>query len=113
MAKFVGEIGFGATTQTAPGVYEDTITERRYRGDVIRNARELQDGEKVNKDIRVSNSLSIVADQHANENFFAMRYVRWAGALWEVSDVEVQSPRLILRLGGVYNGPEGELAEPA
>lgn len=74
-------------------------------GDILRNTRRLQSGESVNDDLSVGNSISIVADAYANEHFFAMRYVQWAGTLWKVSDVEVQSPRLILRLGGVYNGP--------
>jgi hypothetical protein len=46
-----------------------------------------------------------VADQYANEHFFAIRYVEWAGTLWTVDSVEVQIPRLLLRLGKVYNGP--------
>jgi hypothetical protein len=33
-----------------------------------------------------------------------MRYVEWAGVRWTVQDVEVQRPRLLLRLGEVYNG---------
>jgi len=103
--KFSGEIGYGNSEETLPGVWEDTITERHYFGDVIRNTRKLQDGSKVNDDISVQNSISIVADAYAGENFFAIRYIRWAGALWKVTDVEVQSPRLILRLGSVYNGP--------
>jgi hypothetical protein len=103
--KFSGEIGYGNSEETSPGVWEDTITERHYFGDVIRNTRKLQDGSKVNDDISVQNSISIVADAYAGENFFAIRYIRWAGALWKVTDVEVQSPRLILRLGSVYNGP--------
>lgn len=105
MAKFYGKIGYGATVETAPGVHEEQITERSYYGDVIRNSRQLKDGESVNDDLSVGNSISVVADAYANEHFFAIRYVEWAGALWKVSDVEVQSPRLILRLGGVYNGP--------
>jgi hypothetical protein len=103
--KFSGEIGYGNSVETAPGVWQDTITERHYFGDVIRNTRKLQDGSKVNDDISVQNSISVVADAYAGENFFAIRYIRWAGALWKVTDVEVQSPRLILRLGSVYNGP--------
>jgi hypothetical protein len=103
--KFSGEIGYGSTSETSPGVWEDTITERHYFGDVLRNSRKLQDGQKVNDDLTVQNSISIVADAYAGENFFAIRYIRWAGALWKVTDVEVQSPRLILRLGSVYNGP--------
>jgi len=105
MAKFYGEIGYGETVETAPGVWADNIIEREYYGDVIRNTRSLQEGEKLNNDLSVGNSISIVADAYANEHFFAIRYIKWAGTLWTVSDVEVQSPRLLLRLGGVYNGP--------
>jgi hypothetical protein len=105
MAKFYGEIGYGVTEETTPGVYKDVITEYKYYGDVIRNTRRLENGDKVNNDLTVGNSISIVADAYANQNFFAIRYVKWAGTLWTVSEVEVQSPRLILRLGGVYNGP--------
>lgn len=107
MAKFFGKIGYGVSQETAPGVYEDVITEKDYYGDVIRNSRGLEENDKVNYDLSVGNSISIVADAYANEHFFAIRYIRWAGALWTVTDVEVQRPRLILRLGGVYNGPTG------
>jgi hypothetical protein len=86
-------------------VYADDITERKYYGDVVRNTRKLIDGTDVNSDLSVNNSISIVADAYANEHFFAIRYIRWMGSLWVVSDVDVQAPRLILRLGGVYNGP--------
>lgn len=106
MAKFFGKIGYGATMETAPGVWEDVITVRTYFGDVIRNSSGLQDNAKVNLDLTVGNSISIVADDHAYENFFAIRYVEWAGALWTISNVDVQRPRLVLRLGGVYNGPK-------
>lgn len=105
-AKFFGPVGYGISTETAPGVYEDIITEFNYFGDVIRNTRRLEGGEKVNNDLSVGNSISIVADAYANEHFFAIRYIKWAGALWTISEVEVKSPRLILRLGGVYNGPK-------
>ena len=105
MAKFYGAIGYGETVETAPGVWTDDIVERKYFCDVIRNTRTLQEGEKLNNDLSVGNSISIVADAYANNHFFAIRYIEWAGTLWTVSEVEVQSPRLILRLGGVYNGP--------
>ena len=106
MAKFFGKIGYGATMESTPGVWEDVITVRTYFGDVIRNSSGLQDNAKVNLDLTVGNSISIVADDHAYENFFAIRYVEWAGTLWTVSNVDVQRPRLVLRLGGVYNGPK-------
>ena len=104
--KFFGAIGYGHSTETAPGVWQDVITEKQYTGDVTRNARNLGDGQEVNSDISVQNSISIVADAYASENFFAIRYISWSGTLWVVTAVEVQRPRLLLRLGGVYNGPK-------
>jgi hypothetical protein len=115
MAKFYGAVGYADTsTEVSPGVWEDVIVERKHRGDVLRATRSLQQAdEKVNSDISVDNEISIVADAYASGHIFAIRYVRWAGALWIVSHVEVQSPRLILRLGGVYNGLTGEPASPS
>lgn len=105
MARFYGEVGYGSSVETAPGVWEDVITERKYYGDVLRNTRKLDSGAQVNNDISVGNSISIVSDDDAYGSFFNMRYIKWMGTLWIISEVEVQSPRLILRLGGVYNGP--------
>ena len=104
MAKFFGPIGFAEPAETTPGVWEEAITERYYYGDLIRNVRRLQSSDKVNDDINVSNEVSIVADPFANENFHSMRYVEFMGAKWKITSVEVQYPRLILTIGGVYNG---------
>lgn len=104
MARFYGRIGYGESVETAPGVWTDVITEHSYYGDVVRTQRNLREGENLNFDLNVQNSISIVADAYANDHFFAIRYVEWAGVLWTVSDVEVQSPRLLLRIGEVYNG---------
>lgn len=107
MARFFGEVGYGFSVETpeGSGVYKDEITEASYQGDVIRNVRTLQAGTKVNDDISVSNSISIVADQFAIDNFMNIKYVRWMGKAWIVTNVDVQPPRLILSLGSVYNVP--------
>lgn len=107
MARFFGKVGYGESTEV-DGVWSDVITERSYFGDVTYTARRMQDADKLNDDIVTSNAISIVADPYANQNFVSIRYVEWAGTLWTVNTVEVQSPRLILRLGGVYNGPTPE-----
>lgn len=111
MARFFGVVGYGGAVEKAAGVFEDAIVEFPYFGDVIRNGRGLGESDAttgVNRDIIVQNTISIVADAYANEHFHAMRYVQWAGALWTVQTVEVQSPRLLLRLGPIYNGPRPE-----
>lgn len=107
MARFFGRVGYGTSLEDddESGVWTDTIIEHSYYGDVIRNMRNLQQKDKVNFDLSVQNIISIVADAYANEHFFAIRYVEWVGVLWTVTNVEVQSPRLLLTLGEVYNGP--------
>ena len=104
MAKFFGKIGYAETVETTPGVWEEKITEREYFGDLIRNTRSLQSGEQLNDNINISNEISIVADPFAYENFHSMRYVEFMNAKWKISSVDVQYPRLILSVGGSYNG---------
>ena len=106
MAKFYGAIGYAVTEETTPGIWAESITERMYYGDLTRNTRRLQSAEQLNDNINVANEISIVADPFANENFHSMRYVEFMGAKWKVTSVEVQYPRLILTVGGVYNGEQ-------
>ena len=104
MARFSGKVGYIETVKTGPGKWEPVVTERRYRGDVTRAVRKLENGQDINDDIVINNEISIVADPYAQTHFFAIRYVEWQGIKWKVSNVEVLYPRLILTLGGMYNG---------
>lgn len=106
MAKWYGIIGYAETVETEPGLWEEKIVERHYYGDITRNTRKLQSSGSVNDNVNISNLLSIIADPYANLNFYAMRYAEFMGSKWKITDVEVQSPRLILTLGGLYNGEQ-------
>lgn len=108
MAKFCGKIGFVQTVETSPGIWKEVITEKTYTGDILRNSRKLQGGDRINSDINISNEISIIADPFANGNFHAMRYVVFMGAKWKIESAEVQYPRLILSVGGLYNGGNDE-----
>lgn len=103
MAKFYGEIGYGQSEETSPGVYTDTIITRNYSGDTIKNNRRLQSSDSLNDNINISNEISILADPFANNNFHSMRYVKFMGSKWKITNVDVQSPRLVLTIGGVFN----------
>lgn len=105
MAKFRGIIGFSDTQETAPGVYSEVITEHTYSADVLRDTRSWEKGGNLNDNLTVNNRFSIVADPFANQNFQQMRYIKWMGSAWKITGVEVQRPRLILTVGGVYNAP--------
>ena len=102
MAKWFGKIGYVVTEETEPGVWEETVTEREYFGDMTSDRRKRQNSGEVNDDINLSNVISIVADPFAYQNCSNMAYVEIMGSKWKISDVEVQRPRLILTVGGVY-----------
>ena len=104
MAKWYGAIGFAESSETAPGVHEESIVVRNYFGDLIRNTRRLQSTEYLNDDIVINNEISIIADPYANNHFHSMRYAEFMGAKYKISSVEVQPPRLVLTLGGLWNG---------
>ena len=104
MAKYYGAIGYAESKEVEPGRWEEDITVHNYYGDVMRNTRMLQNSDGVIDNINISNQISIVADPFAYKNFHSMRYAEYMGTKWKVTNVEVQYPRLILTLGGVYNG---------
>lgn len=104
MAKFYGNIGYIKTVEVEPGVWSEEPIEKPYAGDLIRNTSRYQQSGSVNDDISINNNISIIADPFANENFQHMRYVIFMGTKWKITNVEIQYPRIILSIGGVYNG---------
>ena len=115
MAKFYGKIGFEEQTNPAPGVWKPSMTELPYSGDVIKNTnRWAPTPESTNDNLNVNNQISILSDMFANQNFQKMRYVEFMGELWKITNVDAsQYPRLILTMGGVYNGPQAKTATKA
>lgn len=106
MAKWYGVIGYGTQVETKPGVWVEQITERKYYGELLRNNRRLQTANQVNDDVNVALEISIVSDPYAEHNIHTMRYIEFMGTKWKVSTVEPRYPRLILTVGGVYNGKQ-------
>lgn len=104
--KYYGQIGFRSTSETKPGVWEPIIVEHSYYGDVIKNSKRFQGSDRINENLDVNNQISIVADPFARNHFHEMIYIKWMGAAWKITSVDVQFPRLILSIGGVYNGNE-------
>ena len=110
MARFSGNIGFLRTLETDPdehpGVYNEVITEKHYSGDVLSNSRRWdQNGNSLNDNLTINNRISIVANSFARTNLGAMKFVRWLGDTWEITNAEIQYPRIILTIGGQYHEP--------
>lgn len=105
--KFSGKVGFWLKdVETKPGVYESKILEKNYTGDIISNYRRFQPVDnQLNENLKLVNRLSIISDLYMQKNWPSVKYVLWNGVRWNVSSVDVNSyPRIILELGGVYNG---------
>ena len=104
MSKFFGRIGYITQQEISPGIWDDVVVERSYRGDILQNIRKWDSAEQKNDDLTISNRISIIADPFAYDNFSTIRYIWWTGIRWKVNSIEIQRPRLILILGEVYNG---------
>lgn len=110
MARFYGEVGFLRTVEedpeNRPGIYVEKLTKRNYYGDVLSNSRRWDQSGYLNDNLVINNRISIVADSFAKANIGAMKYVKWQGVSWKITNVEIQYPRLILTIGGEYHEPE-------
>ena len=114
MTRFYGAVGYSHTVESVPGVAENVITERSYYGDVLGNTGKLVDTENLNPDIVIQGQISIVADPYAYEHFMHIKYVTWMGVRWKPSSIDAtRPPRIVMRLGEVYNGDTPTTPDPA
>lgn len=105
MTKFVGFVGFATQVETAPGVWVDQIIERRYRGEILQVLTSWEANETLNDELTIRNRISVLADSYMNTNLGVMKYIYFNGTRWKITSMETKRPRIILSLGGVYNGP--------
>ena len=106
MAKFSGKIGFSVESEDGAetGNWGPQITEKQYYGDIMNDTRKWVDGSKINDDFNISNKFSVVANSFAIENIGGMKYVDWHGVKWKIITAEIQPPRIVIYVGGLYNG---------
>lgn len=104
MGKYYGKIGYGITSETVPGVWTNDITERTVYGDILKNSKRQENTEHLNDNLSVSIKISFLSDPFALKNFHLIKYATYLGVPWKVTLVEEEFPRLILTLGGKYNG---------
>lgn len=103
--RYSGKFGFSESTETAPGVMEDVITERDYLGTVEQRTETFSTSDSVLPQYATSTSVSVLSDGVLAENYRNLRYVTYMGERWQVASAVYQFPRLIAYLGEVYNGP--------
>lgn len=102
MAKYYGNIGFATQTETSPGIWEDTIVERPYKGDILRSGRKWDETENLNDNFAITNEFSIVADTFLYSHVPDMRYLTYLGSKFKITSVSIERPRINISVGGVY-----------
>ena len=106
MNKWFGKIGFVMTVQdeVRPSKWIEKVVEKEFYGEVIKNYRRWEQGLSTNDDTNISNQISVLADGFAINNLQYMKYIEFSGAFWKINSIDIQAPRLILGIGGVWNG---------
>ena len=104
MAKFSGRVGYVTQVETVPGVWSPVENDTMMRVDIIRQASNSQNDDKVNSDITLNHRVSLLGDAYSFGNYYSIRWIEIDGHRWEVSSVEIQRPRIIVTLGGIWNG---------
>lgn len=102
MAKYYGMIGFATQEETKPGVWEDVIVKRPYKGDVLRNGRRYDRSEDINDNFTITNQFSIVSDAFLYSHIPALRYLEYMGSKFKIVSTELDRPRVTISVGGVY-----------
>lgn len=103
--RYCGNIGYLIHVREKYEEY-DTWVIRKYKGDVLSTNKYLQQGYSINDSLVVNNRISIVADPYAYDTWDRIRYAEYMGKKLKVTsiDKDLSNKRLILTLGGVYNG---------
>lgn len=109
MARWAGKIGFSIQEETLTngqpsGIWVDKIIERPYKGDLIKAHRSLNNNNQINDSINISNQISFIGDAYIRNNFQYIRYATFMGVKWKIESIDIEQPRLIVTLGGAYNG---------
>lgn len=103
--RYSGKIGYATKVETAPGVWEDVITEREHVGEVIQRTERLDQANSVIPSYRTTTSFSVLSDGVLKERYSDVRYISWKGIRWSVSSVIHKFPRMEMFVAEEYNGP--------
>lgn len=109
MDKFCGKVLFEEQIEKEDGVFVPKSTVRSYKGDIFKNQIGFSNSNNTtNDDLKAQHRISIIQDGYLLKNSSLIKAIEFMGVMWEVTNVEYVRPRLILSIGGVYNGFEGE-----
>lgn len=104
MSKFAGLVGYVTQEESVPGVWSPVENPKMMKGDIIRQSSTNQNGDKVNSDVSLNHRVSLLGDAYAFNNYYSLKWIQLNGRKWEISSVELQRPRIVVTVGGLWNG---------
>jgi hypothetical protein len=103
MSKFAGLVGYDTQEESVPGVWSPVEKTVMMKGDIIRQSSSNQNGVKVNNDVTLSHRVSLMGDSYAFANYLQIKWIQVDGHKWSITSIELQRPRIIVTLGGLWN----------
>lgn len=104
MAKYCDIIGFCISEDQGNGIFKDRILEKRYKGEIIRQSANNVQNDNLNGDLILNARINILADPYTIRYIGTIKYAYYMNVCWKVTSFELQYPRILISLGGVYNG---------
>lgn len=104
MPRCSGVIGYALAEETQPGVWTEDVIEKKYYGDIVRDNRKVIDQGVINGSFNINNNISVISNKFMLDNMAFMRYISFANSKWKINSVDIKPPRIIITLGGLYNG---------
>lgn len=105
MARFHGKVGFIEPKEIEPGIWEDTPVEKSYTGVILSAHTKWEENQSLNDNLTLSTRVAITMNTTQTCSLGYIRYVSLHGQRWCVTKIDVQAPKVILSIGGLYNGP--------
>lgn len=105
MGRFCGMIGFLSTDENPdrPFIHSPAFVEKKYYGDFLSKGWKTDNGDGANDKLKLETRVSVIANSFMKQNLGYMKYVIIDGFKWSISSVELQHPRVIFTVGGLYN----------
>ena len=106
--KYTGKIGFAVMKNEGEGIYTEEIEEKVYYGDLLSSRWNNENNQNSPLVVNcffviLNNSISVICDKYLSENISVIRYITYKNSKWCITGIEIQPPRIIINIGGIYN----------
>lgn len=105
--RYSGKVGYSIETEVSEGNWENITKEVLVTGSVIDekyNNFKTSEYQTSNDSLTLQNRFSILFTKELLDNFPNIKYIIYNGIKWKVENVKLVHPRMILTVGGVWNG---------